>query len=123
MWFKRELRDILKPRPLVIVLLGIFLFVAYAGDIQRWGITYDEIDRAEHPPPFLYDQLRGLPFWTIWVLLIIPLIGLNLPIGITNVGGAIMSIIYFYLLSCILRFLIRKITNIEWFDDPPKLET
>jgi len=82
------------------------------------GITYDEVDRAENPPPFLYDQIRDYPFWLIWVYSIAPLIPFTSAVQslLTNFQGVLyaffaLNFIYYYLASCVIGFIWRIISK------------
>ena len=104
-----------KPSLFTLIILGIFIPVAVFGQIQTYGFTYDYEDRFEHPPPPLYDQIADYPFWLIWVFSILPLIPLTNVVqnSFPSFEGMIyvfmaMNFIYYYLASCVLRFVWRR---------------
>lgn len=98
------LKEALRPDWRKILLFAIFISLAAGGMIQAW--SFSEIP----PKPPLYDLLLPLPIWSIWMFLLIPLALLVFPLrllGLDLLGGPswlfmAASIIYFYLLSCLL---------------------
>lgn len=69
------LRQVIKPDWRKLVLFGVLLLIAVGGQIQTWGFSDDP---ATKPP--LYDLLRPLPLWFLWVLTMIPLILVAAPL-------------------------------------------
>jgi len=95
---------VLKPDCRKALLFALFAFIAIGGHIQSWAFS----DIPPKPP--LYDLLRPLPLWPVWVTLLLPLALLSLPlrvVGLDVMAGpfwlfAAANALYFYLLSCIL---------------------
>lgn len=121
---KQSILTFFKPSFWTAIILGIFVPVALLGHIQTWGFTYDEVDRQEHPPPFLYDQIRDYPFWIIWVVSIAPLIPFTTAVQslLNNFEGSLyvflaMNFMYYYLSSCVIGFLWRMIRPKKMNDD------
>lgn len=92
------------------MLFVLFLLIAAGGQIQAWAFSDDP---ATKPP--LYDLLRPLPLWLIWVFTMVPLIWLMAilrSLGWTysgpglNVGYRIALVVYYYLLACALVGLV-----------------
>jgi hypothetical protein len=100
----KRIKEFLMPDWRRLTLFSAFLLIAVGGKIQAWAFS----DIPPKPP--LYDFLRPLPTWPLWMLLLLPLAlfaqALTL-FGIDLLGGPgrlfiAGSIIYFYLLACIL---------------------
>ena len=100
----QSIKQVLRPDWRKALLFAIFALIAVGGHIQSWAFS----DVPPKPP--LYDLLRPLPIWPIWVFLLMPLGVLSLPLRI--IGLDVMSghfwlfvaaqVLYFYLLSCLL---------------------
>ena len=110
--------DFFKPSKATGIILGIFIPVAIFGSISTYGFTYDYEDRAEHPPPFLYDQVKDYPFWTIWAFSIAPLIPFTSLVQsmMSNVEGSYfvfmaLNLVYYYLISCAITLVYRRINR------------
>jgi hypothetical protein len=69
------IRQWLKPDWRKLVLFVLLLLITIGGQIQSW--RFDD-DPATKPP--LYDLLRPLPLWFLWVLIMIPLFLLAAPL-------------------------------------------
>jgi len=115
---KQAILTFFKPGLRTVIILGIFIPVALLGHIQSWGFSYDEVDEKDHPPPFLYDQIQGFPFWVIWVFSIAPLIPFTTAVQslLTNFQGVLyvffaLNFIYYYLASCVIGFIWRIISK------------
>jgi hypothetical protein len=101
---------ILKPSWGKLFLFVFFIVVMVGGQIQAWVFS----DLPPKPP--LYDLLRPLPIWPLWMFLLIPLSLSVLPlrlVGIDVMGGSAWlfltaNITYFYLLTCLI------ITGLNW---------
>ena len=98
------------------IVLGIFIPIAILGHIQTWGFTYDEVDRKEHSPPPLYDQIKTYPFWQWWVYSIAPLIPLTSAVQslMPDFEGSLyvffaLNFIYYYLWSCVFPLILRTV--------------
>jgi hypothetical protein len=96
--------QVLKPGLGKLLLFVFFIAIMMGGQIQAWAFS----DVPPKPP--LYDLLQPFPIWPIWMFLLVPLALLVLPlqvVGIDVMGGPawlfiIASIVYFYLLSCLI---------------------
>jgi len=108
------LRNFLKPDWRKILLLTLFGFVSAGGEIQTWA--FDEHNPQIKPP--LYDLLRPLPLWFVWIVSLLPLLWLSaffrgigldpLKIGFdANLLWRIALVCYYYLLSCLLVSLFN----------------
>ena len=111
------IHQFLKPDRKKILILLIFLFIAFAGHTQSWVFSGKDMGL---PKPPLFDLLKIFPFWVVWVLLLLPL-GLLSNLLVT-IGGYdadfvmrgpfwlfwMIQVIYFYLLSCSVRFVWDK---------------
>jgi hypothetical protein len=94
----------LKPEWRRLVLFALLVVIAVGGKIQAWAFS----DLPPKPP--LYDLLRPLPIWPIWMLLLVPLALVTYPlrwVGIDVMGGPpwlfmTANLVYFYLLSCLV---------------------
>lgn len=69
------IRHWLKPDWRKLMLFSMLLLIAVGGQIQSWAFSDDP---ATKPP--LYDLLRPLPLWFLWVLTMIPLILVAAPL-------------------------------------------
>jgi len=100
----RTVWRLLKPDWRKALFFAIFAFIAVGGHIQAWAFS----DIPPKPP--LYDLLRPLPIWSVWVMLLFPLVLLSLPLKLAGVDVMTGSFwlfaaangLYFYLLSCAL---------------------
>jgi len=103
------LRNFLKPDWRKILLLTLFGLLSAGGEIQAWA--FSEHDPQTKPP--LYDLLRPLPFWLVYVVSILPLVWLSAffgSIGLdplkagfnANLLWRMALVCYYYLLSCLL---------------------
>ncbi|MBG7609348.1 MAG: hypothetical protein IZT55_00640 [Anaerolineae bacterium] len=100
----QTLNRVLRPNREKIILLSLFMAIALGGMIQAWAFS----DVPPKPP--LYDFVRPLPIWSIWMFLLIPLAILSSPLklfGLNVMGGAswvfmTANLIYFYVLACFL---------------------
>ncbi len=70
----QAVKQVLKPDWRKMLLFAIFAFIAVGGHIQAWAFS----DVPPKPP--LYDLLRPLPIWSIWMYLLLPLVLLSLPL-------------------------------------------
>ncbi len=71
----RTILQFLKPDWRRALLFGLFAFIAIGGHIQSWAFS----DVPPKPP--LYDLLRPLPIWPMWVTLLLPLASSRCPSG------------------------------------------
>jgi hypothetical protein len=98
------IRQFLKPDGRKLFLLVIFIAIMVGGQIQAW--TFSDVP----PKPPLYDLLRPIRIWPVWMFLLAPLALIVLPlrlIGIDIMGGPswlflITNFVYFYMLSCLI---------------------
>jgi len=87
-----------------LLLFALFLAMAMGGMIQAWAFS------DVPPKPALYDLLRPLPIWPLWMLLLAPLALLSAPLrllGLDLMEGSyglfvVANLAYFYLLSCLI---------------------
>jgi hypothetical protein len=102
------IKRFLRPDWRKILLLTLFGLIAAGGQIQAWAFS----DDPQTKPP-LYDLLRPLPLWFIWVVSMLPLIVLSTflrsmgfnpsKIGVdANLLWGIALVTYYYLLSCLV---------------------
>jgi hypothetical protein len=106
----QRLGQFLKPDWRKLALFFIFAAIAVGGRIQAWAFS----DIPPKPP--LYDLLRPVPLWPLWMLLLVPLALLALPlrlVGLDLMGGPpwlffTANLIYSCLLSCTL------IVAVDW---------
>lgn len=104
----------LKPDWRKILLFVVFTVIAVGGQIQAW--VFD--DNPQTKPP-LYDLLRPLPLWFVWIMSMLPLIILSSPLvaikywirfAETGLDVALLwrigLVVYYYLLSCLLTNLV-----------------
>ena len=67
-----------------ILLFAVFVAVTIGGMTQAWAFS------DVGPKPALYDLLRPVPIWPIWMFLLAPLALLVLPLrllGLDVMGG------------------------------------
>src|SRR5687767_233221 len=119
-----------KPTWWTVTILAIFIPITYLAQVQTYAFTCgggmeDMCKQSGIEKPALYDSIRGYPFWLIYVLSIAPLaiIGSAVPHSMQIVDGGVVSIIYYYLASCIIGFFWKQFRQIKWFDDPPRVES
>jgi len=98
------------PRPdwRKLLLFAVLIAIAIGGHIQTWAF----VDDVPNPPPKppLYDLLRPLPLWVLWIYSLVPLALLLWPLRLLGLdvmrrapwASVIASPIYFYLLSCLV---------------------
>ncbi len=109
-----RVRQFIKPDWRKLVLFSVLLLIAAGGQIQSWGFSDDP---ATKPP--LYDLLRPLPLWFLWVLTMLPLFLLLAPLReltpeINPQLGRfwwIGLVSYYYLGACFIAFLGDLIKN------------
>ncbi len=104
---KELMRQFFKPDWRKLTVLAIFFLIVYAGHIQSWVFSGKDLGL---PKPRFYDILESVPFWEIWMYLLVPIFILT--------GGAFNSVplwviwiiylIYFYALSCLIIFILDK---------------
>ncbi|HOG46388.1 MAG TPA: hypothetical protein PLJ35_09065 [Anaerolineae bacterium] len=102
------LKRMLQPDWRKLFLFAVLIAIAIGAHIQTWAF----VDDMPHPPPKppLYDLLRPLPLWALWIFLQAPLALLLWPLrllGLDVMRGdlwwfRVAGIIYFYLLSCLV---------------------
>jgi len=100
----QSIKQFLKPDWRKILIFAVFLFIAFAGSIQSWVFRGKD---AGEPKPLFFDLLKPIPFWPIWVLLILPLTFIKGYFGLFWV----IQLIYFYLFSCLIIFIWDKLTK------------
>lgn len=118
---KASIKQFLKPSWKKLLVLVIFMFIAFAGYIQSWGISGDEV---ELPKPLLYDVLTPFPFWILLMYLLVPVfIGDQIvralvdgvfdwiPYGILTWFFLFIILVYFYLLACGIIFIVKKLSK------------
>jgi hypothetical protein len=99
-----RLFQFLKPDWRKLLLFALFVLVALGGRIQAWAFS------DQPPKPALYDLLKPLPIWPLWMLLLMPLALVSWPLrlaGIDIMGGPAWlfmasNLVYFYALACLL---------------------
>ena len=104
----------------IVILLSVLLFIAFAGYTQSWVFSSKD---SGVPKPLLFDILNHFPFWSLWMILLLPLIiisefftVINLNINLISQSSlwllVIVNGLYFYLMSLgIIRgydLLLRK---------------
>lgn len=101
-----------------LTIFAIFLFIAFAGNTQTWAFSGRDLGE---PKPLFYDLFLGIPFWTIWVMLLLPILMLsNLIVGVAGykadfVGRGplwfvlLIHLVYFYILACLIVFVVGKL--------------
>lgn len=70
----KALQQFFRPDWKKIFVFAIFIFIAFAGNTQTWAFSGRELGE---PKPLFYDLLRGIPFWTIWIILLLPILLLS----------------------------------------------
>jgi hypothetical protein len=116
------LKQFFKPDWKKLTLFAVFLFIAFAGNTQTWAFSGRDVGE---PKPWFYDLFQGIPFWTIWVFLLLPVLMVsNLIVAVAGyqadfVGRGpwwvmlIIHLVYFYALACLIVFvgdwLIKKL--------------
>jgi hypothetical protein len=106
----RAVMQFLKPEWRRLLLFAVLVAIMVGGQIQAWVFS----DLPPKPP--LYDLLRPLPIWPLWMLLLAPLALLSWPlrlVGLDLMGGPAWlfltaNLVYFYLLACTL------VTVLDW---------
>ena len=87
-----------------LLLFSVLMLIAVGGQTQAWGF-----DKDPQTKPLLYDLLKPFPYiWFIWLLSILPLIGIVAPFRslIQNIwfnvnwSWWIAIVIYYYTFSC-----------------------
>jgi hypothetical protein len=87
----------LKPTPSKVILFGLFMAVVIGGYIQAWAFSGKDMGT---PRPFLYDILKPLPFWSLWMYMSLPLLVISGPFSF--ISGPLflpVNMIYFYILA------------------------
>jgi len=100
-----------------VVILAVFLFIAFAGYTQSWVFAGKDMGL---PKPPLFDILAPFPFWVLWVISLFPL-GMLSNLIVAALGYEAdfimrgpfwlfwaIQLIYFYVLSCTLAFAIGR---------------
>jgi hypothetical protein len=97
------------------------LFIAFCGLTQTWVFS-NVVTGAQKP--FLYDLLKPIPFWPIWMILLLPLhILSNIIVALDGYGAdfimrgpfwlfLLIQIIYFYILSCTVFYIWGKLSEL-----------
>lgn len=63
------LKQFFRPDWKKLAIFAIFLFIVFAGNTQTWAFSGRDMGE---PKPLFYDLFRGIPIWTIWVMLLVP---------------------------------------------------
>lgn len=112
------LKQFFRPDWKKLTVLAIFLFIAFAGNTQTWAFSGRELGE---PKPLFYDLFGGIPIWTIWVMLLLPIIMLsNLIVAVAGYNAdfigrgpwwfvLMIHLAYFYTLSCLIVFVGGKL--------------
>lgn len=103
-----SVRQFIKPDWRKLALFGVLLLIAVGGQIQTWMFSDDPSTK-----PLLYDLLRPLPLWFLWILTMIPLFLLVAPLREVTpeinpqIGRFfwIGLVSYYYLGACVIVFL------------------
>jgi len=109
-----ELVKFLKPNKTKVVIFLIFIIISILGRIQ----TYAFSEKTE-PPPILYNEINGLPFWELWIFINFPIHLVVMivyfifgegPLSVFNNEYIfwIISMIYLYALSCFISSFIQQ---------------
>jgi hypothetical protein len=102
----------LKPSRSKVLLFSLFIFISIAGYIQSYAFSDGE--QFGIPKPMFYDVLRPIPFWPMWMYLLLPFVVTLAPISLLGIhipGSAVflpMSVIYLYVLASFLVFSYDK---------------
>ena len=118
-----RLKRMLKLEKKVVILFLILLLIAFAGYTQSWVFGGKESGVAK---PFLFEMLKPFPFWSLWMILLLPLTMIQEFLTLINIKIDLMSqssgwlliiinVLYFYFLSRLMILLydhfLRKRTN------------
>jgi hypothetical protein len=116
---KQAIVAFFKPSLPIIIVMGMFLGISIPAQFQRWGM--DEQIMGVPKPPF-YDELQPFPFRLVYAWLMIPAafvgvwgwaLSIPLPIQLFTPAGAILHVVYFYILACFVGLLWRYIKDDE----------
>lgn len=102
-----ELKRKLRFERRIVILLSVLLFIAFAGYTQSWVFSSKD---SGVPKPLLFDILNHFPFWSLWMILLLPLIiisefftVINLNINLISQSPlwllVVVNVLYFYVLS------------------------
>lgn len=91
----------LKPTPSKIIIFAFFMVIVAGGSVQTWAFSGKDMGT---PKPFLYDILKPLPFWVLWMYLSLPLFVVSVPFSIVASGPLFLplNMIYFYTLASLM---------------------
>lgn len=123
---KQAIVTFIRPRLLVVILTAAMLSIAIPAQIQRWNPNSDRVIMMDMPKPPFYDEFKPFPFGLIYAYLMIPFAfvgatgwilsfwGLyDFPADMTTPFGAILHVVYFYILSCFVALVYRNIKDNE----------
>ncbi len=102
----------LEPERIKIILFVIFLLIATAGSIQSYAFTNGE--QFGMSKPMFYDILRPVPFWPMWMYLLLPLFLVSAPLSLLGLNLSRspiffpVNIIYFYVLASFMVFSYER---------------
>ncbi|MGI0013159.1 MAG: hypothetical protein ACREBU_06930 [Nitrososphaera sp.] len=117
---KWALMGFFKPGLWTVIILGVFVPVALLGHIQSYAFTCGGDGRkcvgTDIQKPPLYDEIRGYPFWLIWVFSIAPLIPFATAVQSTQADFMAMNFVYYYLVSCVVGGLWKFFRASKGFD-------
>ena len=107
-----KIRKIFYQNKRMLILFCLFLVIAYGGYTQSW--VFSDKDSGV-PKPLLFDFLKPVPFWSLWMILSLPLIIITgfltmIDITVSAVPQSllmfiIVDVIYFYFLSKMIIFI------------------
>jgi len=112
------IKQFLRPDRKRILISALLVLVALAGYIQSWVFGGKDMDL---PKPPLFDLLAPLPFWAVWVLLLLPLGMLsNAIVAIGGYGADFImrgpfslfwaiQLLYFYVVSCLIASIWTRL--------------
>ena len=96
---RQAVSQFLKPEWRRLLLFALLVAIAGGGKIQAWAFS----DLPPKPP--LYDLLRPLPIWPIWMFLLLPLaLVIGALLMFTGAGGPMSFIAMTVILILLLVF-------------------
>ncbi len=91
------MRKFLAPDPARLLIFAVLLLIALMGSLQADGFT----DRSG-------AFLPAIPFWTVWMFMLVPLAALSAQPPVIFWTA---QILYFYLLGCLLVEITRGVVR------------